>query len=531
MPGFCRCFLHILKILFDFRGADQLFKKSAHEEQTSKPRLFSDDLEQNIQLLRIVLQDCDDVIFRRLQVSGKNAMLIYDEVMIDRYDLNEHILEASLQDTSGGIFKRAKEKTWPVGEISKTNDLNECVQKVFFGNAAVLVEGSPQAWLLEINQWPERKIDNPANEPSIRGAKDSFVETLSSNASLLRRRLVTPDFKMVSKNLGQLAQKRIKVCYLASIVHPKLLDEVFHRLSQINVDCILNNSVLEELIEDEPYSPFPTMLVTERPDKTEAFLLEGRVVILQDDSPFALILPVSFMQFFHSVDDYYNRYFYGTFIRFTRLVALFLTVYLPSFYVAVTTFHQEMLPTKFLTILQEQREGVPFPAVFEAVMMGFAFEILREAGLRLPRAVGQAVSIVGALIIGEAAVQAQLVAPSMVIVTAVTAIASFTFPTQGMNEPILLLRLVLTMVSGILGLWGILILSLLLLGHLASLRSFGVPYLSPLGPLVKEDLDDFLVRMPLWQMKKRPKQSASRNLVRQGKRPSPNRKAPKYRGK
>lgn len=515
----------MLKEIFRLVGKKK--RESRRSESQEDKREFSGSLEKDVQMLRDKLKDCDDVIFRGLELSGRRAYLIYDELLVDTESLNEHILESSFRDITAGTaqsLQKLKERGLPVGEITTTRAVEKCVQLMFLGNAVLLLDGYAEVLLLDIIKWPTRNIEYPDNEPSVRGSKDSFVENLTVNASLLRRRLTTPDFKMVKLKLGRLSPTRLNVCYLESVAHPRLIEETFNRLKQVNIDSLLSDAYLEELIEDEPYSPFPTIMITERPDKAVASLLEGRIVIIQDNSPSSLIFPVVFMQFFQSVDDYYKRYYFGTFIRFIRVVALFLTIYLPALYVAITTFHQEMMPTTFAISLQVQREGIPFPAVFEAVSMGFAFEILREAGLRLPRSFGQAVSIVGALIVGEAATQAQLVAPAMVIVTAVTAIASFTIPTQVMNEPILLIRLVLTIVSGILGLWGILIFTLLLLGHLASLRSFGMPYLAPAAPLVPEDLDDFLVRAPLWQMKTRPRLLALRNLLRQGKRPSPAKK-------
>jgi spore germination protein KA len=285
---------------------------------------------------------------------------------------------------------------------------------------------------------------------------------------------------------------------------------------------VLESGYLEEFIEDNPYSPFPQVVHTERPDRVTASLLEGRVAILTDGTPFALIVPAEFITLMQSPEDYYERYMVATAIRWLRYIGFAMSLLLPSLYIAITTFHQEMIPTRLLISLAAAREGVPFPALVEALMMEFTFEALREAGIRLPRAVGQAVSIVGALVIGQAAVQAGIVSPLMVIVVAITGIASFMNPAFNIALTMRLMRFPLMLLAATLGLFGVMVGILAILIHLAGLRSFGVPYLSSLAPLHTKDLKDVAVRAPWWAMDNRPAETAKLNRRRQsrGQKPS-----------
>lgn len=522
--------------LKDARGRVGMFKRFIKKRQEEKqhatpdngqsagPYMFVSSLKENLKTVKDQLQNCADINYRYLEIAETKAYLVYSVDIIDKAMLNKNILEICFEDFQGNspdLFEHLKNRGLAVGALEKTKDVDYSLELLFTGHVMLLLDGHREALLLNIKKLEIRGVDVPSTEPSILGPKESFGETLSLNASLLRRRLPVADFKMVELVLGQKTRTKLRVCYLANVASSKLVAEVLRRLELINIDGVLSEGMIGELIDDEPYSVFPTIIETERPDKAVASILEGRVVIIQDNTSFALILPAVAMQFLQAADDYYNRYYFVSFIRFARLAALFLSLYLPGLYVAVTTFHPEMLPTQFIISVQSQREGIPYPAIVEAIMMGFAFEILREAGLRLPRAVGQAISIVGALIIGESAVTAGLVSPAMVIVTAVTAISSFTFPSPALAGPVLIIRLLIVFFSGALGLWGILIISLLLIGHLASLRSFGMPYLAPLGPLVLEDLDDFLIRAPLWSMKTRPVFLSKKNPIRQSKKSVP----------
>ena len=303
--------------------------------------------------------------------------------------------------------------------------------------------------------------------------------------------------------------------YIKDIANNKVVEEVRKRLDRINIDSILESAYIEELIQDETYTPFPTIYHTERPDIVSANLLEGRVAILVDGTPFVLLVPALFIQFLHAPDDYYNRADITTLIRILRFIGFSIALLGPSIYIAITTFHQEMLPTPLLIGLAAQREGVPFPAFIEALMMEITFEILRESGLRLPKAIGQAVSVVGTLVIGTAAVDAGIVSAAMVIVVSITAISSFIVSSYNMSISIRMLRFPFMALAASFGLFGIIVGLIALTLHLCSIRSFGVPYMSPFAPYIQEGQKDAIFRFPRWALSSRPHLISQNNIKRE----------------
>jgi spore germination protein KA len=335
---------------------------------------------------------------------------------------------------------------------------------------------------------------------------------------MIRRRLKTTKLKFESIKVGKLSKTEVVITYLDSIAQQSIVEEVRSRLHEINIDAIEDSGYILEFIEDNPYSLFPQVLQTERPDRVVGSLLEGRIGIIVENSPFALIVPVTFFQMMNSPEDYYGRFIMTSFIRFIRYLFLLVALLFPAIYIAVTTFHHELLPTNLLFSVAASREKVPFPAVIEALLMEITFEALREAGLRLPRPIGSTVSIVGALVIGQAAVEAGIVSAPLVIVVSTTGIASFMFPSYPLTGAIRLLRFLMIFLAATLGFYGILLGVLFILVHLVQLRSFGVPYLSPIAPFNFNNLKDIFVRAPWWKMNERPEQVGKRNLMRLGPR-------------
>ncbi len=299
-------------------------------------------------------------------------------------------------------------------------------------------------------------------------------------------------------SIGELSQTDVAIAYIEGLATEALLDEVRTRLSRIQIDGILESAYIEEFIEDAPYSPFPQIQNTERPDIVIANLLEGKVAILVDNTPFALIVPMTFWNGLQAVEDYYERFIYTSFIRFIRYILFNITMYLPSIYVALITYHPKLIPTTLLISIAAARDSVPFPTIIEALLMELVFEGLREAGIRLPKAVGSAVSIVGALVVGQAAVQAGIVSSPMVIIVATTGIASFSIPRYNLGTALRLVRFPMLILAGMFGLYGIVIGFIVLTIHLVNLRSFGVPYFNPVAPQIPEDLKDVLLRSPRW---------------------------------
>ncbi|THF77547.1 spore germination protein [Cohnella fermenti] len=401
--------------------------------------------------------------------------------------------------------------------------VGEAIAAVISGNAVLLFEGYGSGLIANARGWKERNVEEPSTENNLRGPRDGFSESIRTNTALVRRRIRDPMLRFAAMTVGTRTQTSINIAYIGDLVKEGLVDEVKRRLGRIRIDSVLESGYIEELIEDAPLSPFNTAQSTERPDKVASALLEGRVAIFVDNTPHVLIVPTFFWQFMQAPDDYYNRYWVGTFYRFVRYIAFMISLLLPSIYVMLVSFHQEMIPTSLALTIASGREIIPFPVLLEALIMEFAFELMREAGLRMPKPIGQAVSIVGSLIIGQAAVQAGLVSPFMVIVVAMTGISSFAIPGYTSSLAIRLLRFPLLIASGLFGLLGFATMAFALLLHVLSIHSFGEPYLAPASPYRPSDQRDMLLRVPIWMMDLRPEFAQDRERMEGSQMP----KAPK----
>ncbi|PYI54073.1 spore germination protein [Paenibacillus flagellatus] len=459
--------------------------------------------------------------------QGPKSAVCYVDGLVDAERLTELLesvagLAADATVTPETAFSTAKRHI-PFGGVAtldKTEDVCSCMLD---GCAVVLFDGSPVAAAVSIPGGARRAVEEPSSQTVIRGPKEGFTEDLSTNLALVRRKLRTPDLRVESLTIGRYTQTKVAVLHLQGVANDEVVKEVGLRLRAIDTDSILESGYIEELIQDAAVTPFPTLMNTERPDTVAGCLLEGQVAVFVDGTPFVLIAPITFFKFFQSSEDYYQRYDISSFLRVIRLTSFLVAMLLPSLYIAVTTFHQEMLPTTLLISLAAQREGTPLPAVLEALLMEITFEIIREAGVRMPRAIGPAISIVGALVLGQAAVQAGLVSAAMVIVVSFTAISNFVLPTINMAATVRLIRFALMFLAGTLGLFGIIAGLVPLLVHLVSLRSFGVPYFMPVAPFRKGNWKDLFTRVPWWAMKRRPAGIATGNLSRQAdeQRPKP----------
>jgi spore germination protein KA len=498
------------------------------EAQQALQRIeISPSLGTSVKILQELFTDCADVIMRGMLVGGERpAVLIFLDGLVAEDRLELSILTPLTQGPAPagapidlvkwleGVALAAKE-TLPIQTIGQV------VEAVLVGDSVLLMDGVGQGLVLSTRFWPQRAIEEPISEANIRGPRDGFIETLRTNTMLIRRRVKSPHMKFEHAVIGRRTRTDVAIAYVKGITSPALLAEVRSRLGRVDIDVLLDSGMLEEFIEDQPFSPFPLMMSTERPDRVVAGVLSGQVAVLVDGSPTVLLLPVTFWHFMKAGEDYYNRFWMGTLVLWLRFLFLILSLLGPSLYVAITSFHQEMIPTNLLLSIAAAREGIPFPVLIEALIMEVFFEALREAGIRLPRQIGQAVSIVGALVIGEAAVRAGLVSAPVVIIVAATGIASFTIPQYQMGLTFRLLRFPIMLAAGFLGLFGIMVALVALLVHLCGLRSFGVPYLQPIAPLDFAGLKDTLVRAPLWLMGKRPGLLDTVNSQRQSPRLKP----------
>jgi len=487
-----------------------------------KPVPLSKNLTKNLDYIKNVLGDSNDLIIREF-ILGDNykcAIIIIDGLTKGSY-IYDNLLKTLLVDIRAtdlapkiaspkDLFTFIKSRIISLIDIQDVDHFDKLFNGLLIGDSILLIDEVAKGYIIETKGWIDRGVTEATSQTVVRGPKDSFNETLRTNTMLIRRRVKDTDLRIENKTIGSRTKTDVSVIYIKGLANQKIVEEIHERLDRIDIDAILESSYIELLCNDNKYSPFPTMTNTERPDSAVASLLSGFIVILVDGTPYALIVPGLFTSLLQAAEDYYEHFIFATFIRFVRFFAIFLAMLTPSIYIAVTTFHQEMLPTPLLVSISNQREGIPFPGFVEALLMEFTFEILREAGIRMPRAIGTTISIVGALVLGEAAVQAGIVSSVMVIVVSITAISGLITPAYNLGITIRLLRFGFMILGASFGLYGITIGMMMLLLHLCSIRSFGVPYLYPFAPLNLEALKDSIFRFPLWAKNKRP------NLISQG---------------
>ncbi|WP_226527309.1 spore germination protein [Metabacillus niabensis] len=480
---------------------------------------LSPSLEDNIGKVREVMGHSGDLIIREFEMGKpliQKVATIYLNGLTDKDLMGNLVIEKLMADIN---VVDNKEGEWPpdligayvkdhlltVTHVEVAIDLKKLLSLLLTGQTIVLIDRWNKAFACASQGGEIRSIQEPTTENSVRGPKESFTESLITNTSLIRRRIKSPNVWLETRKLGKITQTDIGVMYINGIANEKLINEVRERLDKIDVDEIQGSNTIEEWIADDILTPWPTIMTTERPDVVSGNLLEGRIAIFVDGTPIPLIVPATWNQFFQTAEDYYLRWNISVFLRFIRIISFLITLLGPSLFIAFISFHPELIPTPLLINLAAQRQAIPFPVIIEALLMEFTFEVLREAGIRMPRPVGQAVSIVGALVLGEAAVSAGIVSSAMVIVVAATAIASFTIPHYSMTDAVRLLRFIMMLLASTFGLYGIGLGVILLVSHTVSLRSFGIPYLAPFAPLIVADQKDAILRIPKPFMKKRPR--------------------------
>ncbi len=496
-----------------FGKEDKKVTISAEETKVFK------NIEDNLDRIKSILEDCGDVIYREFVIGegkGCKAALVYIDGLVKTDVLNDYVLENLMVESRMAppnkkinreeLSDTIKEKTLAVSEFKEVETIEETVLNVLSGDTAFLLDEYEKMLIIATKGWSSRGISQPETEAVVRGPRDGLVENLRVNTASIRRRIRDPKLKLKGKQIGKRSKTDICVMYIEDIVNQKCLEEVNKRLDTIDIDAIMDSGYIEQLIEDNWRSPFPQIQSTERPDVVAASLYEGKVIILVDNSPFALIAPASFNAMMQSAEDYYDRWGIASFIRVLRYIGAIISLYAPSLYIAITAFHPQMLPSNLSHSIASNREGVPFPSVIEAIVMELTLEMLREAGVRLPGPIGATIGIVGGLVIGQAAVEAGIVGPIMVIIVAITAISSFSIPRYNLAIGLRLLRFFLIIASAILGLYGVMLVTIFIIIHLCSLKSFGIPYLTPFTTYISKytDLKDTLIRAPLSAMHLRP---------------------------
>lgn len=447
------------------------------QQQDISPRVRD-----NTDSLRHLFIHNSSFVVRSPEANGRNDSwaAAYLSALIDEKLLNSRIIRKLEED---GSSMTPLQSLSSLSDLKPLNNRKEAADFILNAGCIFFVDGKTCAYGIHLPGYKTRSVEEPQTEPVVRGPREGLIEDIQVNLSMIFRRLKSTELKAVDYRIGRNSQTQVTAMYMNHLVHPEVLTELNRRIGQIDIDILIESAQLEELIQDRLFSPFPQLFHSERPDRIVSALNDGRIAVMVDGSPSALIVPTVFTDFLQASEDYYERFMFSNFIRVLRMIALMISLLGPSLYIALTTFHQEMLPSPLLLTFIATKAGVPFPTFIEALIMEVAFELLREAGVRLPRTVGQAVSIVGALIIGEAAVQSGIVSRPMVIVVAATGIASFAIPAFNAAIAFRMLRFPFMFVAASVGVFGLAICSLLLLLHVCSLRSFGVPFLSPIAPV------------------------------------------------
>lgn len=472
------------------------------------------NLNENIKNYENLFSDCADIKKRRIKVGQKlnqECFIAYIEVAVSGTDWKESgigkLLGTLRELPEEQLISYVRGNTWDISDSAPFETIEDAAQGMLTGDIIFFLNGYDKALKIPDKGYPGRGVYETESEKAIRGSNEGFSESIKLNTALLRKRLRSPHVKVKESFAGRRTHTNVDLVYMEDLIYPEMLTQIEKRLGEFEIDGTLDSGIIEQLTEKKKYSPFPQFQTTQRPDRAAMAILEGRIVLLSDNSPVALILPATYNSFIQTSDDYYNRWEIASFTRILRYAASFLAMILPGLYLAVTNFHTQILPTDLLLSMAAARQGVPFPAVVEILIMELAFELLREAGVRLPGANGNTIGIVGGLIIGQSAVDANIVSPIVVIVVALTALCSFAVPNEEFATAFRILKFGFIFLCAYLGYLGFLIGIMTVLIHLSHLESFGIPYLAP---FVGADLNgyqderDTFLRLPLEFLKKRP---------------------------
>ena len=475
-----------------------------------------------------------DIVVREFTLTARNrqygAFLIYIDGMVDTKIINDFVLEPLMlrnransydgnetrvvsEAISNNITVRKVKKfdlvdyiynsLVPQNAVKKKKSFNDILPDINMGNCLLFVDTIDTAFSIDAKGFKQRGVDSPKNETVIRGAQEAFTEAIRTNTSMIRRFVNNENLVIESLSVGKVTKTKCAVCYMKDIANDDLVAEVKYRLNNLDIDTIISSGQLEQLIEDNSKCSLPQMLSTERPDKAANHILSGRVVVIVNGSPYVLIMPCVFVDFLSSAEDPNLKFQYANLLKFVRLVAFFITLLLPGLYVAITNFHQEIIPTELLFAIVASRESVPFPIIVEILAMEISFELIREASLRVPSPIGTTIGIIGALILGQAAVEASIVSPILIIIIAITGITSFAIPDFYLSFHLRIARFLYIIAGFLAGFLGI---GIVLFGHLillCSLKSFGVSYIAPYIPATSKNNKAYFMP-PFWNREKRP---------------------------
>lgn len=496
---------------------------------TTDPIPINKNLTVNLKKIKTNLAQSFDLNYKDVFLGGNQnykTTIIYITSIIDQQYLQQEIIKPLMlnikftapQDIKSNIQKLIHQLPLPIGQTEFANSLNQVIAGVLAGKVVLFINQFDQAFMLDIKKLASRDVNTPQIESTTRGPQEAFTESLETNFSLIRKRLRDNNLMIKNYKLGKRTQTDLGVLYIDDLADQEILQQLNNRIHNIDLDGVIDTSYINQYFQDNWKTPFPLFQNTERPDKAIHNLLEGKIILILDGTPFVSIVPTTFIQFFQTPEDYYDVFYVGSAIRVLRLIATFITISLPSLYISLVSFHHELLPTDLALTIATTRQEVPFPSYLEALIMELSLELLRESGIRLPGAIGQTIGIVGGLILGEAAVNAGLVSPPMVIVVALTAISSFVIPDYEAAIPLRLLRFPLMILASFFSVYGIMIGWLFILIHICSLESFNQPYFAPFAPIKISDLKDSIIRVPLRLMGQRPYSTANQQKDRQNRK-------------
>lgn len=474
----------------------QFPEESAAKDIALKEKNINPKLHENIEILKSIYSyhKNQDVKIRNIYIDGinKKAALVFISTITDKNIIQEHIIEPLLQttDTSGHINSIISGPS-----IDTEEKIKDILTNINKGNAALFVDGETKAYLISAADFQGRSIEQPQNEIVLKGPKEAFNESAYTNISLVRKKIKNENLIVESTTISERSKNDLYIVYVKDLANGEMLDNIKNRVNSLETDAIQDLALLEQYIEERKYSLFPTILYTERPDRAASFLEDGYIVLIMDNSPACLVLPATFWSFFHTSEDHYLRFIFGNFTRLIRIFAIFVTLFSSAAYVAVTNYHAEMIPPDLLLAIASTREKVPFPALIEVLLMEIAFELIREGGLRVPSAIGPTLGIVGALILGQAAVQANIVSPIVVIAVALGGLTSFAVGDISLNYTIRLSRFFFIFAAGFFGIYGMTAMFAVGLFYLLSIKSFGVPYLAPFTPKYTSSKDTIFRRL------------------------------------
>jgi spore germination protein KA len=501
------------------KAADELTKIVAKLRDINVTAIFT-AIAANKTFLKDAFKKSGDVTFYEFAtLTGVNVLLVYIDGMVNKEILGRDVINSFITKSkelppSALLDTKILKSLLASVSVQEVKIMSAVIDDVLNGNAALFVDGVATALLIESKGWEKRAVAEPDTESVIRGPREGFIENIRTNTSLLRRKIKNPNLVFENLSIGKQTKTSVAIAYIDGIVNQAVLNEVRRRLNKIDTDSILETGYIEQFIEDSPFSILATVTNTQKPDICAAKLLEGRVAIFCDGTPHVLTVPHLFIEALQTSEDYYMRPFMASSWRIIRMLALLTSVLVPGLYVALQTYHQEMIPTILLLRMAGSISDIPFPAGAEMLIMLVFYEFLRESGIRLPRAVGSAISIVGALIVGESAVNAGLVSGPVVIVIAITGVTGFIVP--ALSEAIMIYRFLFLIAGTVMGLYGIVCGTIVIVMQAVSLRSCGVPYTSPMAPSDQGVFKDFIFRFPLWAMKKRPVSIEKDNKQRRG---------------